>query len=238
VSLSVIVRFALNEPVAVGANFTEMSHELPDATFATRAPWQALVIENGTAVVPVVVWLVMFSTELPVLVSVSDKVFVGCGLDWLIFRLPKSKLAGISLTVPGVSVMVALACLVPSDTDVAVMVTLALVGTVLGAAYVVGVPLGVVALVIVPHAFEHALVPCVSVQLTPWLLESKLTLAVNGVAFNCVVAFTGMIALGGETETVMAGTVIVIEPCWVASESEVATIVTDKSLAGGVGGAV
>ena len=92
--------------------------------------------------------------------------------------------------------------------------------------------------VIVPQAGEHAVVPCVSVQLTPWLLESKLTVAVNGVAFNCAVAFTGMIALGGETETVIAGTVIVIEPCWVVSESEVATIVTDKSLAGGVGGAV
>jgi len=40
------------------------------------------------------------------------------------FTLPKSKLAGISLTVPAVRVMVAVADLVPSATDVAVMVTL------------------------------------------------------------------------------------------------------------------
>ena len=93
--------------------------------------------------------------------------------------------------------------------------------------------------VTVPHVDdEHGVVPCVNVQMAPWLLESLLTVAVYGVAFNCVVAFTGMIALAGETETVMAGTVIVIEPCWVGSESEVATIVTDKSLAGGVGGAL
>jgi len=70
------------------------------------------------------------------------------------------------------------------------------------------------------------------------LLESLLTVAVNGVALNCAAALTGIIALAGETETVMAGTVIVIEPCWLGSESEVATIVTDKSLAGGVAGAV
>jgi hypothetical protein len=131
----------------------------------------------------------------------------------MIFKLPKPKLAGISLTVPGESVMVALACLVPSAIDVAVMVTLGLVGTVLGAAYVVGVPLTVVALVIVPHAFVQALVSCVSVQLTPWLLESLLTVGVNGVLFNAAVAFTGMIPLVGEIETVMAGTVICIEPC-------------------------
>lgn len=155
-----------------------------------------------------------------------------------IFRLPKPKLAGISLTVPGESVKVVLACLVPSAIDVAVMVTLALVGTVLGAAYVVGVPLAVVALVIVPHAFEHVLVSCVSVQLTPWLLESLLTVGVNGVLFNAAVAFTGMIPLGGEIETVIAGTVICIEPCWLWSESEVATILTCTSLAGGVVGAV
>jgi hypothetical protein len=65
----------------------------------------------------------------------------------------------------------------------------------------------------VPQAFEHVLVSCVSVQVTPWLLESLLTVGVNGVLFSPTVAFTGMIALAGEIETVIAGTVICIEPC-------------------------
>jgi len=65
-------------------------------------------------------------------------------------------LDGISLTVPAVTVMVDFAVLVPSATEVAVTVTVALVGTVLGAAYVVGVPLAVLAGVIVPQAGEHA----------------------------------------------------------------------------------
>ena len=158
-------------------------------------------------------WLVIFSTELPVLVSVSVKVFVGCGLAGLIFRLPKLKAAGISLTVPVVRVMVALADLVPSVTDVAVRVIVGLVGTVPGAAYTVGVPLAVLAGVIVPHAGEHAVPFCVSVQQAPWTLESLLTFAVNGVAFNAAVAFTGMIALDGETEITIAKTVIWIELC-------------------------
>jgi hypothetical protein len=65
-----------------------------------------------------------------------------------------------------------------------------------------------------------------------------LTVAVNGVAFNCGVAFTGMSALVGDREIVIASTVIVTEDCWEVSETEVATIVTGKSFRGGVGGAV
>ena len=93
--------------------------------------------------------------------------------------------------------------------------------------------------VTVPHtAAEHAVVPCVRVQVAPWLLASLLTVAVNGVLFNAVVAFTGMSALAGEMEIVMASTVIAMAPVWAISETEVATIVTPKSLAGGVVGAV
>ena len=93
--------------------------------------------------------------------------------------------------------------------------------------------------VTVPHTdAAHAVVPCIRLQLTPWLLESLLTVAVNGVAFNWAVAATGIIAVVGETDTVMAGTVIPIAPCWDVSETEVATIVRAKSLAGGVVGAV
>ena len=90
-----------------------------------------------------------------------------------------------------------------------------------------------------PHtAAEHAVVPCVRVRLAPWLLASLLTLAVNGVLFNDEIAFTGMSALIGETEIVMASTVIPMAPVWAVSETEVATMVTPKSLAGGVVGAV
>jgi hypothetical protein len=97
----------------------------------------------------------MLSADAPVLVRVVTK--VRCwGLFGAIFNLPKIKLGGISLTVPAVRVIVAAADLVPSVTEVAVRVTVALVGTVLGAAYVVGVPLAVSAGVIVPQAGEHA----------------------------------------------------------------------------------
>lgn len=216
VSLSAIDRFPLKEPVLVGVNVTEMVHEPPAARVVAELPWQkpedgAVGIENGP--VPVMVWLVMLRAELPVLVSVSGRVLVGCGVVGVILRLPNFKSVGINLTVPAVRVMVGPTDLVPSATDVAVMITIAFVGTVLGAAYVVGVPLAVLAGVIVPHAGEQAVPPCVSVQLTPWLLESLLTVAVNGVAFNAAVAFTGIIALDGDTETTIANTVICTEPC-------------------------
>ena len=90
-----------------------------------------------------------------------------------------------------------------------------------------------------PHTDdEHGVELCVTVQVAPLLLESLLTVAVNGVPFSAVIAFTGMIALTGRTVTVIAGTVISIKPCWLGSESEVATISKTKSLAGGLAGAV
>jgi hypothetical protein len=102
-----------------------------------------------------------------------------------------------------------------------------------------GVQPVVMAGVTVPHtAAKHGVVPCVRVQLAPWLLASLLTLAVNRVLFNDEIAFTGMSALAGEMEIVMASTVIPMAPVWAVSETEVATIVTPKSFAGGVVGAV
>jgi len=97
----------------------------------------------------------MLSADAPVLVRVSINVFCGWGLR-IILMLPNSRLDGISLTVPAVTVIVDFAALVPSATEVAVRVTAALVGTVLGAAYVVDAPLIVLAGVIVPQAGEHA----------------------------------------------------------------------------------
>lgn len=239
VSLSAIERFALKLPVALGANVTAMMHEAPDAALVEQVVWPAL-IENRAGLVPVIVSLVMLSAEAPVFVSVSGKVAVGCGCLELIFKLPKFRAAGMSLTIPFTSVIVALADLVLSVADVAVIVTLAFAGTVAGAAYTVAVPLAVVAKVTVPHTSAVHTVPfCVSVQLTlTCALESLFTVGVNGVAFSAAVAPTGMIALAGDTATVMAGTVMLIEPVWVVSESEVATIMTFRSFAGGLAGAV
>jgi hypothetical protein len=243
-SLSVINRFALNRPKVVGANVTEMPHEPPEATLVVIFPWQGAVTENW---MESVVCPVMFSAEPPAFMSVSGNFFVGCGEREFFFSPPKSSLAGISLTVPDVRVIWAVADLVGSSIDVAVMVTLGFAGTEAGAAYMAGVPLAVFA-VIVPHASVHAIVPCVSVQLTPWLVESLLTVPFTGVIFNCGSPLVGMNALEPETEqlvsvqilavTVMAGTVIWIGPCWLKSESEVATILTDTSLAGGFLGAL
>ena len=71
------------------------------------------------------------------------------------------------------------------------------------------------------------------VQVTPWLLGSKLTVAVNDgdVSSATVAGF-------GETETAMALKVIVTSPDFVGSLSDLAVIVTCTSLGGGVEGAV
>ena len=58
------------------------------------------------------------------------------------------------------------------------------------------------------------------------------------VAFNAVIAFTGMIALSGVTATVMANTVMSTAPFLDTSETEVATTVTVKSFGTGEVGAV
>jgi hypothetical protein len=62
------------------------------------------------------------------------------------------------------------------------------------------------------------------------LLGSLLTVAVNGVVLNCELASTGMRALVGETETVIAGMVMVAEVDANGSAIEVAVIVTVRSL--------
>lgn len=75
----------------------------------------------------------MLSAEPPVLVSSAVRGFVG----WLvrvIFNLPKFKLAGMILTVPGMSVMAAPPAFVLSATEVAVTVTVLSDGTAGGAA--------------------------------------------------------------------------------------------------------
>ena len=85
-----------------------------------------------------------------------------------------------------------------------------------------------------PHV-EHGVPPCVRLQLAEVLLGSLLTIAVNGVALNCELASTGMSALVGETETVIAGMVMVAEVAANGSATEVAVMVTLRPLAS-VGG--
>lgn len=128
------------------------------------------------------------------------------------------------------SVIVAEAVFVPSVTEVAVSVTVGDVGTLAGALYVTEV---VVTLVSVPQVGVQTPPPCESAQVTPALAGSFEAVAVK----FCVVLIT-TVADVGETETVMAGTVIVAEPDFVASALETAVRVTVRSLSGGVAGAV
>jgi hypothetical protein len=73
----------------------------------------------------------------------------------------------------------------------------------------------------------------VKVQVTPALVGSLETVAVK---FCVVLIVTD--GAEGLTDTVIAGTVIVAEPDFVGSAAEVAVIVTERLLAGGVAGAV
>ena len=91
-------------------------------------------------------------------------------------------------------------------------------------------PLAEVVAEIVPHAGEHAVTPCVSVHVTPLLAGS--TVAVNSCA-----TFSGRRAPAGVS-AIAAGRVTVAEADAAVLATEVAVIVTVKSAAGGVVGAV
>ena len=84
----------------------------------------------------------------------------------------------------------------------------------------------------VPQAAVHAAPPCVKLQVTAGL-EVFITVAVN-----CCVAPGRTVGAVGATEMVTAGTVIVAEAFLVLSATDVAVIVTVRSLGGGVAGAV
>jgi hypothetical protein len=183
--------------------------------------------ENSDGLVPVKVLPVILNAELPVLVSVVAKDLVRP-----LFTEPKSKLAGTIFTVPLVNVIVAPTDLVVSVTEVAVSVTAVGFGKVAGAAYLVGVPLAVLARVIVPQP-EHEAAFWVMVQVTPPFAGSFRTVGVKS-----WVMLSGMIAETGETEITMASTVTVTKPDFVGSDLEVAVIVTATFAVGGVDGAV
>src|SRR5256885_9889608 len=94
-----------------------MSHELPDATVA---PHMSFTTAYAFGVSPAIVLAVMLKTELPVFVKVVGKIRF---LTNFRFRVPKFKFAGMIFTVPAVRVIVTLASLVGSATEVAVSVT-------------------------------------------------------------------------------------------------------------------
>jgi hypothetical protein len=101
-----------------------------------------------------------------------------------------------------------------------------------GGVYVVGAPLAVSVGKTVPHgAGEHA-----TVQVTPWCAGSPTTVAVSW-----AVAPTVTLAGGGLMETLIwrpAGTMTVAEPDAEVAVREVAKILTIKSAAGALAGAV
>src|SRR5256884_3375699 len=105
-----------------------MPHELPDATVA---PHVSFTTVYAFGVSPVIVLAVMLKTELPVFVKVVGKIRF---LTNFRFRVPKFKFAGMIFTVPAVRVIVTLASLVGSATEVAGGRTDAPCGTVAGAA--------------------------------------------------------------------------------------------------------
>ena len=105
-----------------------MTVRLQETPAATLEPQAFVVRENSGGLFPVTVMPVMFKAEVPVLVSVVVRALV-----WPSLTLPKFNVAGTILTVPLVTVIVAPADLVVSATEVAVSVTVAGVGTAVGA---------------------------------------------------------------------------------------------------------
>jgi hypothetical protein len=113
-----------------------------------------------------------------------------------------------------------------SATEVAVTVTFkSLVGGLAGALYVAELPVTLLS-VPAPDAGEM-------VQVTPLSFGSLLTVAVKG-----SMPPAGTMAPTGETLTVIAGTVTFAEPDFDVSAAEVAVIVTARSFAGGLAGAL
>ena len=141
-----------------------------------------------------------------------------------------SALLGATETPIAGTVIVAEPNFVLSAIEVAVRSTVKLLaGAVLGAVYVVAVPLDVAVGETLPHdVAEHD-----TVHVTPLLLGSLPTVVVN-----CAVVPASTVAEAGTTDTVIVGTSMAAEANDMGSATEVAVRVTVKSLAGRVLGAV
>jgi hypothetical protein len=134
-----------------------------------------------------------------------------------------------------VTVIVAAADFVASDTDVAVSVTVAGFGTLAGAVYVIAVPEALDVVDKAPHVAPLHPLPD-SAQVTPLFAESFATLAVNAWALA-----TCTFAVVSDKLTAIAGgvvvTVIVVVAVLVVSASAVAVSVTVAGF-GALAGAV
>jgi hypothetical protein len=200
------------------------------ALAARLAPQLLDVMEKFAALFPVMLTLFIVNAAFPVFVSVAIK-----DLLPLPFTVPKFSSAGTICTVPFVSVMAAPAVFAASVTDAAFTLTCGLAGTLDGGMYVVGVPVAVVVGATVPQPEVHAVEPWTMVQLAcEGVAGSFTTVAVN----CCNPLFTGINADPGDTWIVIASTVTVAEPVFVASLAAAAVIVTWASFSGGVDGAV
>ena len=133
------------------------------------------------------------------------------------------------LTVIAGTVIVAEAAASELATEVAVTVTGKSLGGGPGAVYMVAAPLAVEVGETLPQGEGEQ----DTVQLTPLLLESPATVAVN-----CVVPVPGTLADVGATLTATEGTVMVVGADFVLSVTEVPVSVTAVLLAGSVAGAV
>ena len=174
--------------------------------------------------------LLILIVDAPVLVSK-----VASDLLWLTLIEPNSSAYGTICAVPVLSVIVALAVLVVSVTDVALIITMGLDTTLAGGVYVVAVPLAVVDTENAPHADAQTVPLCSRLQVSCGGVAGSLRM----VAMNCCEpVLTGMSADAGDTEIVTASTVIVMLPDFVESLAATAEIVTARLLPGGVDGAV
>jgi hypothetical protein len=200
------------------------------AAAARLAPQSLPVTAKFAALFPVILVLMMVNALLPVLVST-----VVAELLRLVFVAPKSNSLGTICTVPFVSVMPALAVFDASVIEAAFTVTCALAGTLDGGVYVVGVALAVVVGATVPQPDVHAVPFCVMVQLACGGVAGSFTIVA---VIVCNPLFTGIKAVCGFNWMVIASTVTVAEPVFVASLAATAVIVTASLFAGGGDGAV
>lgn len=132
----------------------------------------------------------------PALVTSFITVAVNCGV------VPTTTVVGVGATreteITG-TVMVAELIFKGSSTDVAISVTVGDTVAIAGPVYVMGVPLGEFAALSVPHAGEHGTPFWDRLQLTPCIVPSFVTVAVNG----CIPLKVAKVAEGGVTVTEM-----------------------------------
>ena len=149
---------------------------VPGAVYVAALPLEVvagtMVPQLGEHGVPLCVSVQFTPLLLASFATVAVNCCVAFTLTFAVAGETETPMGGVTVTVPAASFVV-------SATEVAVTVTCAGVGTADGAVYVVAAPLPVFIGLIVPQPGEHGVPLCVSVQLTPLLLGSFVTAAVN-----------------------------------------------------------